>query len=67
MTQPYPRAFTYEETVAHMAKAIGDDFADDYMLRPRNLAISSAAFAMSLAYNRAVAEVAADIKSAIKP
>lgn len=58
MKQPYPRPFTYDESVAAMAESIGDDFSS-----VKGVAIATAAFALSLAYNRPVMEVAADIKS----
>lgn len=57
MSQPYPRPFTYEECVKHMAESIYGDFSS-----VRGVAIASAAFALSLAFNKSVTEVHADIK-----
>jgi hypothetical protein len=57
MSGPYPRPFTYEESVAIMAESIGEDFSS-----VKGVAIATAAFALSLAYNKSVADVALALK-----
>jgi hypothetical protein len=49
---------TYEQQVHYIAEAIDDDFNG-----VRGVAVASAAYALSLAHSKGVADVTADIKA----
>lgn len=51
---------TYEQQVFYVAEAIQGDFNHG-----RGIAVASAAYALSLAHSKGVAEVTADIKAAM--
>jgi hypothetical protein len=51
---------TYEQQVFHIAEAIDDDFNS-----VRGVAVASAAYALSLAHSKGVADVTADIKASM--
>jgi hypothetical protein len=51
---------TYEQQVFYIAEAIDGDFSS-----VRSIAVASAAYALSLAHSKGVAEVTADIKASM--
>jgi hypothetical protein len=51
---------TYDQQVHFVAEAIAGDFSD-----VRGIAVASAAYALSLAHSKGVAEVTADIKASM--
>jgi len=61
MTSPYPRPFTYEDCIVHCAESVAGDFSS-----VKGVALTSMAFALSLAFNRSVAEIHADLKDQLE-
>jgi hypothetical protein len=61
MTKPYQKPFTYEECVRNCADIVGKNST-----HVRTVTTQSMAFALSMAFNKYLATVQADIEAAKK-